>query len=176
MAKVTKFYSSYNEPETIGSPLGDGYMNQYKIEIVDGVEVLVKQKERRNLQAEIEASAPSCDVASIIEKFIETGDESLINKVPTQFGDFTDMPKSLLEAKQRLYDAQRSFDELSPRVKALFDNDVNKFMSEEDPLKKINEAFGGKFRSTPGFKSKPASSVSDDNIKDNVQKEAPVNE
>ena len=175
MAKVSKFYSSYNEPETKSSPLGDGYINQYKIEIIDGVEVLVKQKERRNLQAEIEAAAPSCDVASIIEKFIDTGDESLINKVPTMYGDFTDAPKSLLEAKQRLYDAQRSFDELSPRVKALFDNDVNKFMADEDPLKRIQDFYNGKLSSKVDV---PAQTVGE-GVKEsvnNVQKEASVNE
>lgn len=175
MAKVSKFYSSYNEPETKSSPLGDGYMNQYKIEIIDGVEVLVKQKERRNLQAEIEAAAPSCDVASIIEKFIDTGDESLINKVPTMYGDFTDAPKSLLEAKQRLYDAQRSFDELSPRVKALFDNDVNKFMADEDPLKKIQDFYNSKLSSKLNVSAKKVGDIIKDDS-NNIQKEAPVNE
>lgn len=174
MAKVTKFYSSFNEPETKSAPLGDGYMNQYKIEIVDGVEVLVKQKERRNLQAEIEAAAASCDVSSIIEKFIETGDESLINKVPTMYGDFTDAPKSLLEAKQRLYDAQRSFDELSPRVKALFDNDVNKFMADENPLKKIQDFYNSKLTSKVNVPAQKVGDVVKEDLS-NIQKEA-VNE
>lgn len=144
MAKVVKFYSSYNEPETIGSPTGTGFENVYKLKIVDGQEVLFKEEEQRNLQEEIDASKDSCDIAKIIEKYVISGDESLINQVPTQFGDFTKTPKSLIEAQNQLMEAQQSFDSLSVDVKALFNNNVYQFISDDKAMDKINDFYSKK--------------------------------
>lgn len=141
MAKVVKFYSSYNEPETICSPTGDGYENEYELKIDNGMEVLVKQKDRKNLQAQIDASKDSCDIAKIIEKYVITGDESLINEKETFFGDFTKAPKSLIEAQNQLLEAQRSFDKLSPEIKGLYHNNIYEFINDDSFESKIIEMY-----------------------------------
>lgn len=170
MAKVVKFYSSYNEPETIGSPTGTGFENVYKLKIVDGQEVLFKEKEQRNLQEEIDASKDSCDIAKIIEKYVISGDESLINQVPTQFGDFTKTPKSLIEAQNQLMEARQSFDSLSVDVKALFNNNVYQFISDDKALDKINDFYSKKMiNGRVSVNAKTVGDVSDSDIKSEVK-------
>lgn len=141
MAKVVKFFSSYNEPETKGVPTGDGFENDYEEKIVDGQKILIKKKERRNLQAEIDACKDSCDIAKIIEKYVVSGDDSLIDKKATFFGDFTSAPKSLIEAQNQMFDAQRSFDSLSPEIKGLYHNNVFEFINDPDAMDKIQQIY-----------------------------------
>lgn len=96
------------------------------------IDVRVTGKE--SLQDYIQSFKDSCNVEYLVKRAVN-GDIDALNQRSGSYGDFTEMPKTLAEAIQRVIDAQSFFDTLSPDVKAGFDNDFNKFLAQSMDVK-----------------------------------------
>lgn len=86
-----------------------------------------------NLDAYIQASAASTDIATIVEKFIN-GDDTVLNVHPGGgfYGDTTVLPTNIndvVETKRVMDKASASFEKLPDDIKALFGNDVNQYFN-----------------------------------------------
>lgn len=82
-----------------------------------------------NLQDKIDSYRDAADIQSVIARFQNTGDPTVLNQRLGQYGDFTEMPHTLAEALQLQIDSNRLYDSLPTDIKASFDNDKNKFFA-----------------------------------------------
>lgn len=107
---------------------GDRYHVLYKpIMKKDGI-VELKESGKEDLWEIHNSQRESTDMAFILAQ-LKMGNTSYLRTDDPMFGDFTEMPKSLAEAQQRIIDAQYAFDRLDPDIKMKFDNNVNLFIS-----------------------------------------------
>ncbi len=125
---MPKFFTAYETCGTRPSPAGDGFELTFEYKIgKNGVKELV-QTGKTNLYDKIQASAPQCEVYSILERY-DNGDYSVLQKAKGQFGDFTQFPTTLAERQQQLIDAERMFGELPLAVRREFGGDFNRFLA-----------------------------------------------
>lgn len=89
------------------------------------VEVVGKE----DFRAYINSNRDACDVALLVSRAVN-GEPDLLNQRIGSYGDFTQMPKTYAEMLQKMIDAKDIFDALPADKKALFDNDLMKFISK----------------------------------------------
>ena len=109
------------------SNAGDDFLPQF-IETIDkNGKTILKKTGDRNIREEIQEAAKGTDIYSIIDKYLETGDESLLNKRKGFFGDFTNIPQNPVDIHNMIVQAESVFEQLDKDVRAEFENDVGVF-------------------------------------------------
>lgn len=80
-------------------------------------------------QEYINSFKESSEISSVVARFIDTNDPSVLNVKEGMYGDFTKFPKTYAEALQLKIDADRMYDSLPVEFKEKFDSDRNKFFA-----------------------------------------------
>lgn len=157
-SRYTKRLETSTEP---GRPMH----NNYQIRINDrGHKELYKIGEH-NLQAEINAAADECDIASILERY-KGGDINALNKAQAGYVDLTQCPKDLREAQDAVLRLKNEFSTLPVEVRRKFDHSPEKYVAE----------YGSKYWiESMGIKPKEEKIISTPNI-ENKKKEEKVSE
>lgn len=83
---------------------------------------------------EIQAWKATCDMSSIIERYIRTGDSSLLNQRAGFYADVTALPKDYIELANTLKNADNFFNALPVDVREKFDFNPAKFYAEVDDI------------------------------------------
>lgn len=91
--------------------------------------VLLVEVGKESMQQMIDAWKEQTDMSWII-KNLEMGNTQVINRVPSCFGDFTEMPKTYAEVLQLRIDAQTAFEKLPVETKQKFNNNFNEWFME----------------------------------------------
>lgn len=115
-------------PEKPKTEPGSKLHKTYKSKIVDGSLELVEDGVI-NIYEMIQSHKDSCDVNLIIARFAN-GDSAALNKYKGFFGDVTEFPKTYAEMFERMSNAEVIFDRLPADIRAKYDNDVIKFVSD----------------------------------------------
>lgn len=110
-----------------GSPIKTLYVGEYDKK--GNFNIVEKGKD--NLYAYIQTFADSVDIYSILARF-ENGDTQALNKAQGMYGDFSAMPKSYADMLNAIYNAEQWFAGLDKDIRAKFDNDPQKFISQLD--------------------------------------------
>lgn len=129
MEKTRTFYSIYaNRPTSIAHPKTSKtrpiYTEQFD---TNGHKKLVKTGET-NVYDKIQSFKDETLIYNILDRF-SAGDINAINKVKGNYGDFTEMPKTLMEAQNKLIQAERTFNELPTEVRAEFNHSYEQFIA-----------------------------------------------
>ena len=114
------------------SVVGDQFMIKAKLSINDKGEQIAEPGDKVDLQAYIQASRASTDMATIVARY-KAGDESVLNVNPNGFyGDVDIIPSSVNDVDKisKLSDsALESYNKLPDEVKSLFGSSENFFNS-----------------------------------------------
>lgn len=86
---------------------------------------------QEDFRAYINSFKDQCDVQLLVERAMN-GEPEVLNQRQGMYGDFTQMPKTFAEVCQKVIDAHNLFDSLSPDKRAIFDNDISKFIAAAD--------------------------------------------
>lgn len=89
--------------------------------------VYLKKIEETNIYQKIQASLEETQTYNILEKFLQSGDASIINKREGIYGNFTNIPNTPIELQNTIMRAEREFEELDKDVRAEFENNVGMF-------------------------------------------------
>lgn len=109
---------------------GDPYLDCYKNSIDDnGNTILIKDKKKDNIDEKIQAERDSCDLKRILARLTKSEIERIDLSHGGMFGDFTQVPKSLHDLRQRLMDADNMFKSLPLEVREKFDFSTDKFFA-----------------------------------------------
>lgn len=86
----------------------------------------------------IQALAPSCDLDVIVDRYLKTGDSSLLNSSKGFFADITEAPTTFSQMWNMCRDAESAFNALPPEVKDKFDSVVDYVMQLGNVVKVDN--------------------------------------
>lgn len=125
---MAEFYSRNNLPTTIAQPKCEKIISTYGKEIDKNGKVKVVETGKTNIYEKIQASKDQTLVYNILERFNQ-GDVQALNQRQGQYGDFTNAPKTLVEAQQALIDAENYFYSLPLDVRKEFDHSLSEFLS-----------------------------------------------
>lgn len=118
-------YTNKNEGEKTNA--GDEELPQYVEDYDKEGKRYLKKNKPINIYEKIQAHAGETDIYNIIERYEMTGDESLLNRRKQMFGDFTGLPKSEIEAHNRIIKAEKAFEGLDKEIRAEFNNSASEF-------------------------------------------------
>lgn len=113
------------------TPFGNGKIIRADLSFDNQGNKIAKPGQVLDLDAMIQAAKESTDIAAIVAR-AKSGDESVLNVNPGIIGDATALPKDIYDYKAMndLYDrVAGSFDNLPEGLKAMFDNDANKYLN-----------------------------------------------
>lgn len=81
---------------------------------------------------DIQAWKATCDMSTIIERYIRTGDSSILNQRAGFYADVTQLPTNYAELANTLQNADLFFNALPAEVKQQFDFNPAKFFATAD--------------------------------------------
>lgn len=127
MPKFNTYFE--NPPKKVLQDCSDPYVDQY-IEIAPFSydektgqilnktcrPILEKSSERFNIDAYIQSFKAECDIKSILVKFSETGDYSLINKRVGSFTDLVNIPNNIHDFMTMNENLGKKLKEMSPEL------------------------------------------------------------
>ncbi len=124
------FYSRSNRPKTIPQPKCEENVPTFSLQInkANGKKELVESG-KTNLYEKIQASKDATLIYNIIDRY-NAGDESVLNKAVGSYGNFTQMPSTLVEAQQKLIDAERTFEQLPITIREKYNNSYTEFLAD----------------------------------------------
>lgn len=133
---------NFKKKDVFISNSGSPFRKVFKLKVQeDGSRDLVVVGEY-NFYDEIQSHADSVDIQKILDRFAR-GDISVLNRVASVYGDFTNMPTDLGELSQRILDANDLFNNLDVDVRREFDFDPGKFFGSlgSEKFNKIVEKY-----------------------------------
>lgn len=121
-----EFQTEWNRKKVPTNP-GDDLLPQY-IESVDkNGKTYLKKTGDKNIFNEIQEAAIGTTIYEIYDKYLQTGDESLLEQRKGLFADFTKIPTNPAEIHKMIIEADGTFNQLDKEVRELFENDVGIF-------------------------------------------------
>lgn len=124
------FRSFYgNRGERFFSSSGTSVVPEYQLSIDEKGVRSLKVVGQKDLYAEIQSHKESCDVHSILKRFVN-GDASVLNQKLGYFADATMFPKSYAEMYQRVVDGESFFNGLPIEIRKEFNFNPVEFFSQ----------------------------------------------
>lgn len=122
------FYSRTNLPATIPQPKCEKIVPTYGKEVAKDGTIKVVETGKTNIYEKIQASKDETLIYNILDRF-NAGDTSALMQRQGSYGDFTQAPKTLVEAQQALIDADRYFNSLPLEVRKEFNHSLSEFLA-----------------------------------------------
>lgn len=124
-----KFNTRYSEHKPVYCDPGSPIKDEYQLRVVDNENILVKTG-KSNLFEYIQSHADSVDIHKILERCAMLDDYSILNRVPSEFMDVTDLPTTLAEAYSQIRDAENFFDLMPVDIKEKYNNNIIEFLHD----------------------------------------------
>lgn len=110
----------------VSTPAGSHVLYNAELSIVNGVKK-AQPGQRIDWFRYIQASEKSCDLTSIVARYL-SGDMSVVNVNPSPiYGDIAAMPKNVNEVQDLADRSKAGFDKLSDEIKSIFNNSFEEF-------------------------------------------------
>lgn len=90
--------------------------------VFDGSTTVLKQTHVRNIQEEMDAYAPECDIAVMLNR-LKVGDTSVLSDRTPLYGDASQLDTNPASVINNLHFVQATFDELPATERSKFNND-----------------------------------------------------
>lgn len=138
---IRKFYTMYDKPKNIPHQKTSKTRPVYSESIDNNGHKKLVHVGETNIYEKIQSFKEETLIYNVLDRF-NAGDIQAINKVKGMYGDFTEMPTTLMEAQNQLIKAERTFNELPIEVRAEFNHSYEQFLSaatKGEAEKRINE-------------------------------------
>lgn len=124
-----KFRSKYSERVRKYIEPGSGIKTEYTLQVKDN-ELTLVETGKTDLYAYIQSHADSVDIHKILERCALLDDYSMLNRMPAEFMDTTEMPKSLAEAFEMTKNAENMFMRFPTDLKEKYNNNFLEFLAD----------------------------------------------
>lgn len=139
--KVSPFRTPVSEPVHTKQNTGDRLEEVWAMKLDDKGNEEFYVSGLHNTYAEIQAYADEVNLEKIIDRCMETGDLNLLNQVKKDYIDITEMPKNLIDAKNKINKAETEFYNLPLEIREKYENNFNKYLADvgsEEWVKNMN--------------------------------------
>lgn len=123
-----KFHSLLERRNTSPAPAGEEFEQEYIEKIDENGHKYLEESGQTNIYDRIQASHEETKIYNIIKRY-EQGDETALDRVTGMYIDSTGMPKSLMEAHQRIAEIENAFEKLPLEIRADFNHNPSEFIS-----------------------------------------------
>lgn len=123
-----KFHSLLERKNTLPAPAGEEFEQEYIEKIDKDGHKFLEKSGQTNIYDKIQASHEETKIYNIIKRY-EQGDETALDRVTGMYIDSTGMPKSLMEAHQRIAEIENAFEKLPLEIRADFNHNPSEFIS-----------------------------------------------
>lgn len=120
--------SVYERSGRIPTEPGSGEKPSFKMFIDENGRRSLKENGKINTYEQIQSHKESVDIEYLMTRFAN-GDTSVLSKVQGVYGDFSDVPTSVVELQQRVVDAERLFYQLPLDIRSQFEHNPSMFFS-----------------------------------------------
>lgn len=122
------FRTRYDRIRKFSNP-GSPFLTLYKESVDDDGKIILIKAGRDNIHEKIQAERSSCELKQILARLSHEEISKFDISRGGMFGDFTQVPKSIRDMRQRMLDAEGFFGTLPAEVKEKFDYSTDKFFS-----------------------------------------------
>lgn len=119
--------SKVSDPNSFVTCAGEIDRILYDAKVLPDGRIEIQPAGKENIQDKIESYRDQTDMSYIIKQ-IALGNNDVLVKSVGQYGDFTQMPKTMAEAMQLQIDAEKEFYKLSPEIRNRFENDFRQWL------------------------------------------------
>lgn len=123
-----KFHKLTELKKTVAAPSGQPTVKEYIEKIDKNGSKYLEESGETNLYEKIQASHEETKIYNIIQRY-EQGDDTALNRITGMYIDSTGMPKSIMEAHQRLEQIQNDFEKLPLEIRKDFNHNPSEFIS-----------------------------------------------
>lgn len=85
---------------------------------------------KTNVYERNQADSDICNIEGILAKALATGDYTILNQKKGEFLDLTETPQNLMEANQKIREAEKTFAELPLKVRSAYNNNFNEYLAD----------------------------------------------
>ncbi len=134
--------NAYKTKSTVFSNIGEKERPNYKpMYLENGAYELVQDGVIHSYE-DIQAWKATCDMSTIIERYIRTGDSNILNQRAGFYADVTELPKNYVELANMLQNADNFFNALPGDIKKEYDFNPAIFFAKADIDSVIANTFG----------------------------------
>lgn len=123
------FRTQFDKPERFYTDVGSRDVPTYRAVIDDAGRIDLVQSGLHNLYSEIQSHRDGVDIHVILERFAETGDQTLIDRRQALYLDVADFPKTYAEMYQQIMDSKAEFYQLPLEIRAKFNHSPEEFFA-----------------------------------------------
>ena len=116
-----------SDPNEFFTCPGEKMHTIYSAKLMEDGTILLKKTDEEDIQAKIDSYRDQTDMAYVLRQLM-LGDTSVLTQKEPMYGDFTQMPKNMLEAMQLMIDGEKAFYELDLETRQKFDNNFRQWM------------------------------------------------
>lgn len=114
--------TSRNETQT-----GRGFHTEYEIHIDENGHKTLHATGETNLYAKIQESLESTLIENILDR-VRLGDKEALERVQGKYVDMEKLPKSLMDAQNKIIEIKNEFYKLPTEMRSQFDNSPEKYV------------------------------------------------
>ena len=121
------FYTRDNRPKATPSATGDGYEKEYGVALEENGHKILKEIGKTHAYAMIQTYAEECKIENILKRSIL--DPSVLERKMAMYDDFTDAPKTLMEAQNLMVSAENIWNTLTAAEREEFNGEFSQFIA-----------------------------------------------
>lgn len=123
-----KFRTIFDRKLVVSNPGSDMVTDFVSVYDDDGKRKLVPNG-KHSMFDEIQSYRENCDLKIILKRYVQTGDDALLQRRQSFYADVTDIPKTYADVLRVANAAQEMFDVLPKDKKEAFNNNVDEFLA-----------------------------------------------
>lgn len=123
-----KFRTVFDRELVVSNPGSDMVTDFVSVYDDDGKRKLVPNGQH-SMFDEIQSYRENCELKTILKRYVQTGDDTLLKRRQAIYADVTDIPKTYADVLRVANAAQEMFDVLSKDKKEAFNNNVDEFLA-----------------------------------------------
>ena len=124
------FRTILDEPKKTITPSGSKEEDVWELKIDEKGNETFYISGKTNVYEKIQAHLEETKIENILARCIETGDYTALNQVQGNYMDITEMPTNMLEAYNKIKDAENIFNKLPLEIRAKYDHNFNKYLAD----------------------------------------------
>lgn len=133
MSNVTlkkPFRTILDPPKKTITPTGEKEENVWELKIDEKGNETFYISGKTNVYDKIQAHLEETKLENILAKCIDMGDTTLLDQRKGFYADITEMPKTWIEAQNKLINAENIFNNLPLEIRKKYNNNFNKYLAE----------------------------------------------
>lgn len=128
--KKMYFRTPVDDPKEIITPSGEKLEDVWAMKLDEKGNEVFYIEGQTNIYEKTQAYLEETKIENILQRCIDTGDPTILNKVRGQYLDVSEMPNNIFEAHAQIEKAKEIFNELPLETRKKYDFSFDKYLAD----------------------------------------------